>query len=226
MTKDRGKPTGRNLSETSGVTLFAGQMKNKRIERPMSLPATASPPVITYTCEEYLALDEAAPEGRRYEFDGTYVWAMAGARPEHNQLAQNVGTALHTRLRKRGCHVMQSDQRVHLGLTYVYPDVVAFCEKGRYTDENPPSLLNPALVVEVLSPSTLEKDLTWKLEAYRSVAPIQECWFLWTDEAKVDQYIREDDAWRIVSFRGEDATLRSPFFEIEVSLSELYELVL
>ncbi len=192
----------------------------------MALPATASPPVITYTRAEYLALDEAAPEGRRYEFDGTYVWAMAGARPEHNQLTQNAATALHTRLRGRGCHVMSSDQRVHIGPEYTYPDVVAFCKEGRYTDENPPSLLNPELIVEVLSASTYEKDLTWKLEAYRSIDTVQECWFLWTDKTRLDQYTREGDEWRIASLRGEEATVRSRHFDLEVPLAELYELVL
>ena len=202
-------------------------MKKQPSRRTIALPATAHPPVLTYTRAEYLALNEAAPEGRRYEFDGAYVWAMAGARPEHNQLAQNAATALHTRLRKRGCHVMSSDQRVHLEPKYAYPNVVAFCEEGRYTDENPPSLLNPGLIVEVLSPSTIEKDLTWKLETYRSVDSVQECWLLWTDTMRLDQYTREaDDEWRITSLRGEEATLHSRPFSINVPLAELYELVL
>lgn len=190
----------------------------------MARPATAHPPVITYTRGEYLALEDAAPEGRRYEFDGTYVWAMAGARPEHNQLTSNDVAALHSRL--RGGRVMPSNQRVHLGETYVYPDVVAFCAEGQYTDENPPSLLNPELVVEVLSSSTYEKDLTWKLEAYRSVDTVQECWLLWTDEARLDQYTRDGDEWRLASFRGEGAVVKSRPFEIEVPLAELYALVL
>ncbi len=186
---------------------------------------SAPPPAVTYTRAEYLALDEAAPEGRRWEFDGTYVWAMAGARPEHNQLKHNVGVALDNRLRKGGCRVMQSDQRVHLGPEYVYPDVVAFCEEGRYTDENPPSLLNPELIVEVLSSSTMEKDLTWKLEAYRSVDTIRECWLLWTEEVRLDRYVREESTWRIISLRGEEAILHSRSFGIEIPLAELYQLV-
>ena len=150
---------------------------------------------------------------------------MAGARPEHNQLTSNVVVALHTRL--RGCRVMSSGQRVHLEPKYVYPDVVSFCEEGRYTDEHPPSLLNPGLIVEVLSPSTIEKDLTWKLEAYRSVGSVQECWLLWTDTMRLDQYTREsDDAWRITSLRGKEAALHSRSFSLDVPLAELYELVL
>ncbi len=192
----------------------------------MGLPALASPPAVTYTREEYLALDEAAPKGRRYEFDGARVWAMAGARPEHNQLTSNAVVALSNRLRERGCRVMSSTQRVHLGPQYVYPDVVAFCGEGCYTDENPPSLLNPELIVEVLSPSTREKDLSWKLEAYRSVDTIQECWFLWTDEARLDQYVRDGNDWRIISLRGEEAALQSRSFGLEIPLAELYELVL
>lgn len=191
----------------------------------MGHPATAYPPAPALTRAEYFALEETAPEGRRYEFDGTYVWAMAGASPEHNQLKHNVERMLGNNL--SGCRVTSSDQRVQLKDRYVYPDVVAFCEEGRYTDGNPPSLLNPELVVEVLSESTMDKDLLWKLEAYRSVGSIQECWYLWTDQMKLDRYVRaEGDEWRIVPLRGDEATLRSDGFGLEVPLAELYDLVL
>lgn len=192
----------------------------------MALPALSYPPVLTYTREEYLALDAAAPEGKKYEFDGVNVWAMAGAAPEHNQIKHNVEFALAKRL-EQTCRIMSSDQRVRLEEKYVYPDIVAFCEEGRYTDERPASLLNPTLIVEVLSPFTQEKDLSWKADAYISVASLQECWFLWTDEVRVKQYVREgQDEWRMLSHREKDATLRCRALDIEVPVEELYEFVL
>ncbi len=181
---------------------------------------------LDYTRAEYLAIDEAAPEGRRWEYDGLRVYAMAGASPEHNRLAHNISRHLGNQLVPRGCSVMQSDQRVQLGRRYVYPDVVAFCEEGRYTGENPPSLLNPELVVEVLSSSTMEKDLTWKLNAYRQTESVREVWIAWTNAVRIDQYAREDDGWRIRTFEEKDAVLRSEAFGLEIPVEEVYALVL
>ncbi|PSQ77004.1 MAG: hypothetical protein BRD37_05875 [Bacteroidetes bacterium QH_8_67_23] len=197
------------------------------------MPATAAP-TLDYTREEYLALDEAAPEGRRWEYDGTRVYLMAGATPEHNHLKDNVRSALHQRIGPRGCRSYTSDQRVHLPPRYVYPDVVAHCEDGRYTDESPPSLLNPELVVEVLSESTMDKDLTWKLHAYQDIASIQEVWFAWTEQVRVVQYARagrgnereNGHAWTQRYFEDKGDVLRSEAFDLEIPIAELYELVL
>ncbi len=186
---------------------------------------------LDYTRAEYLAIDEAAPEGRRWEYDGLRVYAMAGASPEHNQLAGNIHTALNNRLQSPGCRVMQADQRVQCVRRYVYPDVVAFCEEGRYTGEHPPSLLNPELVVEVLSSSTMEKDLTWKLSAYRQAESVREVWIAWTSIVRIDQYAREGDGWRLRSLEGKEAVLRSEAFAganapLEIPVEEIYALVL
>jgi Uma2 family endonuclease len=182
---------------------------------------------LDYTREEYLALDAAAAEGRRWEYDGTRVYLMAGASPEHNQLSHNISRHLGNQLVPRGCRVMQSDQRVQLGHRYVYPDVVAFCEEGRYTDEHPPTLLNPGLVVEVLSESTMEKDVTWKLSAYQAMPSIRELWLVHTEQVRIDQYVRTgEDEWTLRYIEDEDATLRSEAFDLDVSVAELYELVL
>ena len=178
-----------------------------------------------YTRAEYLALDEAAPEGRRWEYDGARIYAMAGASPEHNQLAGNIHAALHQRLTSRGCRVMQSDQRVQLGHGYVYPDVIAFCGEGRYTDENPLTLLNPELVVEVLYESTMNKDLTWKLAAYREIESVREVWIVWAEQVRLDQYVREGDEWRLRSLEDKEAALRSDAFDLEIPVGELYALV-
>ncbi len=181
---------------------------------------------LDYTREVYLALDAAAPEGRRWEFDGAHAYAMTGAHPDHNQVAANISRALGNRLVPRGCRVMQSDQRVQLGHRYVYPDVVAFCQEGQYTGDNPPSLLNPELIAEVLSSSTMEEDLTWKLRAYRQTGTVREVWFVWTSDVRIDQYARENDGWRPRSLEDKEAELRSEAFDLEIPVEEIYTLVL
>ena len=105
-----------------------------------------------------------------------------------------------------------------------------------YTDENPPSLLNPELVVEVLSDTTMQRDLTWKLNAYREIESVREVCIVWTEQVRLDQYARvqgdEDgrsengNEWRLRSLERKDAVLRSKAFDLELSVAVLYELVL
>jgi Uma2 family endonuclease len=182
---------------------------------------------LEHTRAEYLALDEAAEEGRRWEYDGSRIYLMAGATPEHNQVAHNVSRHLGNALVPRGCHVTQSDQRVHLPPRYVYPDVVAHCVDGRYTDENPPSLQNPELVVEVISESTAAQDMNWKLPAYQEMSSIREIWLVRVEKVRVDQYVRTStNEWALRYFESMDDGLRSEAFDLEIPVAELYELVL
>jgi Uma2 family endonuclease len=183
----------------------------------------------TYTREEYLALDLEAGEGEgvKYEYDGAHVYMMAGASLEHGQVASNVNVALSTRLAERNCRILQSDMRVRLpGGRYVYPDVVALCAEPELTDESPPSLLNPELIVEVASPSTAERDRTWKLERYLQLESLHEYWILQTDRAaRLQQYVRSGDDWMLRTLSGEEAVLRCETFDLDVPMSELYRLV-
>ncbi|PSQ63126.1 MAG: Uma2 family endonuclease [Bacteroidetes bacterium QH_10_64_19] len=128
------------------------------------------------TVEEYLTLDAEADEVR-YEYLDGRVWALAGATPPHNLVKDNVRTELHTRIRPRECRSFTSDQRVKLADgRYVYPDVVVVCGPPEYTDESPPSLVNPELLVEVTSESTSDRDHEDKLDAYLQLDSLQEYW--------------------------------------------------
>lgn len=190
----------------------------------------------TYTREEYLALDLDAGEGEgvKYEYDGTHVYMMAGASLEHNQVAGNVHTALNTRLVERDCRVFQSDMRVRLGERYVYPDVVALCAEPELTDERPPSLLNPELIVEVASSSTAERDRTWKLEHYLKLDSLREYWILQSDAPRLQQYVRFGDEWVVHTVNIDDMDIsnvgepkfdvRSETFDLDIPLKELYRL--
>lgn len=181
----------------------------------------------TYTREEYLALDLDAgeSEGVKYEYDGAHVYMMAGASLAHNQVAINTSTLLNTRLAERRCRVFQSDMRVRLGERYTYPDIVALCGEPQLTDERPPSLLNPELIVEVASVSTAERDRTWKLDHYLRLDSLREYWILETDAPRLQQYVRSGGDWLLHTASGEDAALRCEAFDLDIPLAELYRLV-
>lgn len=175
--------------------------------------------------EEYLTLDAETDEGR-YEYLDGRVWLLAGASPNHNLVKDNIRSELHPRLSSRGCRSFTSDQRVKISETrYVYPDVVVLCGEPEYTDESPPSLVNPELLVEVTSESTSDRDHQEKLEAYLSLDSLQEYWIASPSRALVTQYVRRGDEWMVRSVADRDARLRCDALDVELTLDAIYALV-
>ena len=189
------------------------------------------------TVEEYFALDDDAPEGICYEYwdgyvvpqhgyDETSAVAMAGASPDHNQIAANLSAALVPSMRKKGCRAGQSDQRVRLSMGhYVYPDLAFAYNEPRYTDDRPPALLSPTLIIEVASPSTEDYDRGRKREAYMQLESLQAYWLVEQDEVRMTLYERDGADWRLRHLSGLDATAESAVLGLAVPLEEVYALV-
>ena len=185
----------------------------------MSAVATRS-----YTVEEYLELDADA-EDERYEFQNGSVIPMADAEPEHNQIKDNVAAELRMRLQPEGGWVMTSDQRVRVSFGYVYPDVVVACEPS-YEDTSPRTLQNPELIAEVTSEATKARDQGDKLVAYTDLESLREYWVIDPDKTLLAQYTRESDGWQYLAHTALSDTVTSTAFEMEISLQNLYALVL
>ena len=177
-----------------------------------------------HTLDEYLERDAQATDVR-YEYLNGHIYALAGASLNHNQIKDNVRTALHTQTASRGCRSVTSDQRVSLGERYVYPDVVMVCDTPEMTDETPPSLRNPLLLVEVTSESTERRDATEKLEAYLTLDALQEYWLIDPAQALVVRYHRSETDWRVTPVRGLDATLTSDALDVQIPMTDVYALV-
>src|SRR5713226_2862324 len=107
-----------------------------------------------FTPEEYLQL-ERKPEYKS-EYLAGQIFAMSGASREHNLIAVNVLASLHAQLKKRLCEAYGSNMRIRVSASglYTYPDVVVVCGEPKFADDHVDNLLNPTLIVEVLSPST------------------------------------------------------------------------
>lgn len=181
-------------------------------------------PTARISPEAYLVLDAEA-ETRSEYWDGQVV-SMAGAEPEHNQLIVNLTIELGQRLRERGCRMAIGDQRVQVDAGYVYPDVVVVCQAPEYLDTRPRTLLNPDLLIEVLSPSTMGTDLEVKLLAYTALESLQEYWVVSTARALVLRYVRRDDEWMLHAVVGLDARVQSTGFDLDVPMREIYRLVI
>ena len=138
------------------------------------------------TREDYLALEAAS--GQKHEFYRGEVFAMAGGTFRHSDISSNVLAALRVMLRGKSCRAMNSDMRLHTpsGLD-TYPDVSAFCGTAELTDKET-TLLNPALIVEVLSPSTRDYDKGGKFTLYRSIPSLRDYLLVDSEEVFVEHF--------------------------------------
>jgi len=176
--------------------------------------------------EEYLDFEEASSE--RHEYFNGQIYAMAGASPEHELIVMNLGTALNTRLRGR-CRVYGSNLRVIVTETglYTYPDLSVVCEDAQYEETRPPSLLNPLVLVEVLSESTGAYDRGEKFRHYQRLPSLREVLFVWQDRMRVERFLRqeEENTWILTAITGSSGSISLESLQIEVPMDEIYHQV-
>ena len=178
------------------------------------------------TLEEYLEIERKAEYKSEY-CDGE-MFAMAGAGENHNQLVMNLAIGLGSQFRSRPCRVYSNDMRVRVVATglYTYPDVVVVCGERRYLDERRDTLLNPSLLIEVLSPSTEAYDRGRKFESYRSIESLSEYLLVASDRVHVDLYTRQPDGrWLLTSASRLEDSLDLQAAGFRLALAELYEKV-
>jgi Uma2 family endonuclease len=176
----------------------------------------------SWTSAEYLAAERASPTKHEF-FDGE-IFAMAGASFEHNKIVGNLVGELRSALRHRPCDVTPSDLRVKVPATglYTYPDVTVLCGDPLFEDDGRDTLLNPTVLVEVLSESTEGYDRGKKFRNYRSIATFREYVLVAQDGVAVERYTRGDDGvWSLhESGAGERLVLAS--IGCEIAVDEIY----
>jgi len=172
------------------------------------------------TYEEYLAFERGSPQ--KHEFVDGHVFAMAGARFEHNQVAMNVSALLWNAFRGKRCRVNNSDQRVRApDGTAHYPDVTALCEDPLFGDEVRDELLNPAVIVEVLSASTEAYDRGEKFEHYATIPSFAAYVLVATDRKRVELRERSGELWTLRTF-GPGERFALPAIGYELSVDDIY----
>lgn len=163
----------------------------------------------------------------RHEYSAGEVFAMAGATREHNLLAGNAFALLWNALRSRPCEVYPADLRVWIPATeqYVYPDVSVACDGPRFEDDTLDTLLNPAVIVEVLSESTEDYDRGAKFDGYQTVESLRDYVMVAQRVVRVVHYAREGDgSWRMKVY-GPGQALTLTACDVRLAVDELYERV-
>lgn len=188
---------------------------------------TALPKKKFISPEEYLELE--AKSDVRHEYFGGKVYQMAGANYRHNLIAGNIYASLHAHFRKRTCSAFQNDMRLFVEKTglYTYPDVMAICGTPKLkTHKGLETLLNPDLVIEVLSPSTADYDRGNKFEHYREVESLREYVLVWQDSKRIARYTRlEGGSWKLTDFIGDEVTIELSSVDCTLSMNDIYEKV-
>jgi Uma2 family endonuclease len=197
--------------------------KNKPIPAFREEDAMASAARQTFpTAAEYLAAERVALE--KHEYDAGRVVAMAGASRRHNLISVNLLSAIHSGLKDRPCEVYGGDMRVEVEDTglYTYPDVAVVCGKPRFEDKELDTLLNPVVLIEILSPSTESADRGRKFAHYRRIESLREYVLVAQDRAFIERYTRQGQDWLLTELSHDDDVLRLASVEVEVPLREIY----
>jgi len=187
------------------------------------------PAVLTqahYTAEEYLTLERSASS--KSEFHDGQIYAMTGASREHNLVTINIAGELRNQLKKRPCEAYVNDMRVKAAdaRSYHYPDIVVVCGTPQFEDAHVDTLLNPTLLIEVLSPSTEAYDRGGKFAHYRKIPTLREYLLVAQDQPSIERYLRQDDVWILTEAVGLEADVPLESIDCVLSLREVYDKVL
>ena len=188
--------------------------------------STATRDVPLLSPEEYLAAEREAEE--KSEYFGGQIVAFAGASPRHNVIVANMIAALVVQLRGRPCTVYPSDLRVHNPVTgsFTYPDIVVVCGEPAFQAQHADTLLNPTLLIEVLSESTEQRDRGIKAEQYRQMESVQEYLFVRQDRPHLEHYRRYGPRqWMLTEASDLNDILELPAIGCTLALNDVYDKV-
>lgn len=173
--------------------------------------------------EEYLAIERKSEI--KHEYFAGQMFAMVGASRRHNLITVNIIRILGNQLLNRPCNVYPSDMRVKVSATgkYTYPDVVVACEEEKFDDAENDTLLNPVIVIEVLSESTEAYDRGKKFEHYQSIESLTEYLLVAQDPYRIEQYVRQSNReWRYAEYHNAEDVIKINAIGCEVVVKDVY----
>lgn len=179
-----------------------------------------------YTTVEYLTLERNA--SYKSEFHDGQIYAMTGASREHNLITVNIARELSVQLKRRPCEAYINDMRVKSdeSSSYHYPDIAVVCGTPQFEDAHIDTLLNPIMLIEVLSPSTEAYDRGGKFAHYRKIPSLREYLLVAQDQPSIERYVRQGEVWILSEGTGLEASVPLETIDCVLSLREVYDKVL
>jgi Uma2 family endonuclease len=170
-------------------------------------------------------LEEERKSTHKSEYYKGEIFAMAGAGRSHNKITASLIVALGNYLSKKECAIFPSDLRVYNreNLLYTYPDITIVCGKEEYLDEEFDTLLNPTILIEVLSPSTEDYDRGTKFKLYRSIPSLQNYLLVSSTEYAAEIYTRkENNDWVLQTAKEVESQVYISAIDCTLSLRDIY----
>ena len=179
------------------------------------------------TPAEYLQFERAQTDVKHEYLNGR-ITAMAGSSREHTLIVWNVLASLHTQMRGRDCEAYGNDMRVKIPATgfYTYPDIAALCGEAIFEDDQFDTLLNPNVIIEVLSPSTEAYDRGAKFAHYRSIERLQAYVLISQERCHIELFERHPEGWLLTETSGRQGCIRLSALDCVLELSDVYERLL
>lgn len=189
---------------------------------------------LLYTVEEYLEMERAAEE--RHEFVDGHVYAMAGESLEHSRICINLAITISGQLRGNPCEALSPNMKVRSGPfikgqrsvkgMFSYADLTVVCGEPQFHDEHRDVLLNPTVIIEVLSESTKDFDRSEKFLRYRThIQSLQEYVLIWQIAPFAELYTRQPNGWLLSEFIELDSVIPLASIDCRLPMREVYDRV-
>lgn len=185
----------------------------------------SAPPKPYITEADYLERERASTT--KHEYFAGEIFAMTGASEAHHLIASNITATLHRQLRRRSCRIYPSDMRLKVLQTGLntYPDLTIVCGSSQFTDPiKRDTLINPTVIIEILSPSTERYDRGFKFQNYRTITSLQDYLLIAQDAAHLECYTRhEPNQWMLTEVFGLGSSLAIASLSATLELADVYE---
>jgi Uma2 family endonuclease len=186
-------------------------------------------PAVAYSKEKisieaYLEMENAANE--KHEYYRGEIFAMSGAKVPHNAISVNLLVALSNKLKGKKCKPYNSDQRIHIqsNTLFTYPDISIICGEIITLNNDEYNVLNPAIIIEVLSKSTKNYDRGEKFKLYRDIPALREYILVDSESIHIEVFrLNENKHWELEEYNSTEAPLYIKAINESILISEIYE---
>ena len=177
-----------------------------------------------YTIEEYLAMEESATE--KHEYYRGEIFAMSGAKLPHNTTSRNLLVGLGIKLNGKKCQPFGSDLRMHIeaNTLFTYPDISIICGEPETLNNDDLNVLNPAVIIEVLSPSTRNYDRGEKFKLCRDIPTLKEYILVDSESVHIEIFrLNESSHWELEEYDTAEEMLYIKTIDENIALADIYE---
>lgn len=177
-----------------------------------------------YTIEEYLQMEEASQE--RHEYYQGKIFAMSRPKVPHGIIAGNTFLALGNKIKGKQCRPFNGEQRIHIekNTLFTYPDIFVVCGEIETRNNDDWNIINPILILEILSPSTRDYDRGQKFKLYRDIASLKEYVLIDSESINVEVFfLNENSNWELREYKSSEDIFALKSVQVKLELKEIYE---